>query len=308
MPRPLPSIATLKAFCAIADTGGFGRAAGRVGLTQTAVSHQIAQLEEWIGGELLVRGRRGAVLTPLGASLHPAVSQAIDQLERALHQARSSISSQSLTLSVTPEFSGGWLGRRLKDFCQRYPDIVLNLVVTYRRPDFAQQGIDLAIGLGPESPGLVAEPLFTEEEFVVCAPQYIGRLPKRGAVAAAPLLQYAGMRHALLDWRRWYEQMATPDSEELATFDISQAVADGPSFDSLEDMLEACRQGAGFALVRTSLVADDLQSGTLIRCFTEIQPASLNYSLIYPANALKRPAVTLFRNWLIAQQQNVAAS
>ncbi|TCR91705.1 LysR substrate-binding domain-containing protein [Rhizobium sp. BK376] len=307
MPRPLPPIAALKAFCAITDTGGFGRAAERVGLTQTAVSHQIAQLEEWIGGALLVRGRRGATLTPLGASLHPAVSQAIDQLERALHQARSNISSQTLTLSVTPEFSSGWLGQRLKDFCQRYPEVVLNLTVTYRRPDFDQQDIDLAISLGPETPGLVGEPLFAEEEFVVCAPKYLGRLPPRGAIASAPLLRFAGMRHALLDWQRWYEQVTTGENEELASFHIAKAVADGPDFDSLEEMLQACRQGAGFALVRTSLVADDLQKGSLVRCFTEIQPASLNYTLIYPANALKRPVIALFRNWLIAQR-TIAAS
>jgi LysR family glycine cleavage system transcriptional activator len=302
MSRPLPSIAALKAFCAIADTGGFGRAAEKLGLTQTAISHQIAQLEDWIGGELFVRGRKGTTLTVLGASLHPTVSGAIDQLEQALHHARASIVSQSLTLSVTPEFSGGWLGRRLKDFCARYPDIVLNLVVTYRRPDFDRQPIDLAVMLGGEDRDLASEPLFDEEEFVVCAPSYVGTLPKRGAITAAPLLKYAGMRHALLDWQRWYEQVAVPTAPELAAFDMARAVAEGPDYGSPEEMLEACRQGAGFALVRTSLVSKDLQNGSLVRCFTEIQPATLRYSLVYPSSALKRPAVLLFRNWLIAQR------
>jgi LysR family transcriptional regulator, glycine cleavage system transcriptional activator len=302
MSRPLPSIASLKAFCAIVETGGFGRAAARLGLTQTAVSHQIAQLEDWIGGELFLRGRKGVALTRLGATLHPAVASAVDQLDDALHSARSSVVSQSLTLSVTPEFSGGWLGQCLKDFCARYPGIVLNLVVTYRRPDFEQQAIDLAVMLGGEHGDLASDPLFDEEEFVVCAPSRIAGLPKRGAVTAAPLLKYAGMRHAHLDWQRWYEQAAVPTAPELASFDIVEAVEAGPDFDTLDEMLDACRQGAGFALVRTALVSRDLHDGSLVRCFTEIQPATLRYQLIYPRGALKRPAVVLFRNWLLAQR------
>lgn len=302
MTRPLPSIASLKAFCAIAETGGFGRAAEQLGLTQTAISHQIAQLEGWIGGELFVRGRKGAALTTLGLTLHPTVATSIEQLERGLHSARSSSITQSLTLSVTPEFSSGWLGGRLRDFCDRYPDVILNLVVGYRRPDFDGQAIDLAVMLGREDRDLISEPLFDEEEFVVCAPSYVGTLPKRGAIKAAPLLKYAGMRHALLDWQRWYEQIAVPTAPELSSFDMTKAVADGPDYDTLEEMLEACRQGAGFALVRTSLVSADLQNGRLIRSFTEIQPATLRYALVYRPSALKRPAVLLFRNWLVAQK------
>ncbi len=71
--RPLPPLAVLQAFCAIAETGGFGRAAERMGLTRTAVSHQLSTAPEgWIGGKLFDRGRSGARLTPLGARLRPS--------------------------------------------------------------------------------------------------------------------------------------------------------------------------------------------------------------------------------------------
>lgn len=119
--RPLPPLTVLQAFCAIVETGGFGRAAERMGLTQTAISHQLAQLEGWIGGRLFDRGRSGASLTPLGARLHPSIVETVSQLEKALYQARASVSVRALGLSVTPEFSSQWLASRLPDFASAIP-------------------------------------------------------------------------------------------------------------------------------------------------------------------------------------------
>jgi LysR family glycine cleavage system transcriptional activator len=301
--RPLPPLATLQAFCAIAETGGFGRAAERLGSTQTAISHQIAQLESWMGGRLFERGRRGAALSPLGRRLHPEIAAALASLETALHEARAGTLNPSLTLSATPEFSSQWLSPRLEAFCRRHPHIEIRLAVGYQRPDF-DAGTDLAIWLGHGGPDLVSEPLMLDEEFVVCAPALSRRLPPRGAIRAAPLLHYRGMRHTVLDWQRWYEQIgAVPDQEPdpLAGFDIVAAVADGPLYSSLEEMLEACRRGEGFALVRSSLVAADIAGETLVRCFVEAQPAALNYALLYPKGALENPVVALFRKWLLSE-------
>ncbi|MDK4720876.1 LysR family transcriptional regulator [Rhizobium sp. CNPSo 3968] len=300
--RPLPPLSVLQTFCAIAETGGFGRAAERIGQTQTAVSHQLAQFEGWIGGRLFDRGRNGARLTPLGARLYPAVVETIAELEAALYQARASVSVRSVAVSVTPEFSSQWLATRLPDFCQRHPDIEVKMAVGYQRPDFQPGGADLAIWLGRAQAGLTQEELLTDEEFVVSSPQLSEQLPPREAIRAAPLLRYAGMRHTILDWQRWYEQITGGSNDETTPrFDIARAVEEAPLFASFADMLEACRQGRGFALVRSSLVAGDLTEKTLVRCFIEVQPAAVSYNLLYPPNALLNPAAALFRNWLLSQ-------
>ncbi len=300
--RPLPPLSVLQTFCAIVETGGFGRAAERIGQTQTAVSHQLAQLEGWIGGRLFDRGRNGARLTPLGARLHPAISSVIAELETALYQARASISVRSVAISVSPEFSSQWLAARLPDFCQRYPDIEVKLAVGYQRPDFQPDGTDLAVWLGRADAGLTHEELLTDEEFVVSSPELSKRLPPRWAIRAAPLLRYSGMRHTILDWQRWHEQITSGlDDEAKPHFDIARAVEEALLFDSFAEMLEACRRGRGFALVRSSLVARDLAEKKLVRCFVEVQPAAVSYSLVYPPNALVNPAAALFRNWLLSQ-------
>lgn len=304
--RPLPPLSVLQAFCAIVETGGFGRAADRIGQTQTAVSHQLAQLEGWIGGRLFDRGRNGARLTPLGMRLHPAIAGTISELETALYQARASVSVRSVAVSVSPEFSSQWLASRLPDFCQRHPDIELKMAVGYQRPDFQPGGTDLAIWLGRAEVGLIEEELLTDEEFVVSSPALSERLPPRNAIKAAPLLRYAGMRHTILDWQRWHEQITGGSGMEVPHFDIAEAVESSLLFESFADMLEACREGRGFALVRSSLVGGDIAAGKLVRCFVEVQPAAVSYNLLYPPNALQNPSAALFRNWLLSQVRSPA--
>ncbi|TIX88587.1 LysR substrate-binding domain-containing protein [Rhizobium sp. P44RR-XXIV] len=302
--RPLPPLPVLQTFCAIVETGGFGRAAERIGQTQTAISHQLAQLEGWIGGRLFDRGRNGARPTPLGARLHPAIAATISELETALYQARASISVRSVAVSVSPEFSSQWLASRLPDFCQRHPAIELKMAVGYQRPDFRPGGIDLAIWLGHADAGLVEEVLLADEEFVVSSPELSKRLPPRNAIRAAPLLRYAGMSHTILDWQRWHEQITGGIGEAGAHFDIIRAVENSEQFESFAEMLEACREGRGFALVRSSLVARDIAEGKLVRCFVEVQPAPVSYNLLYPPNALENPSAALFRNWLLSQARS----
>lgn len=301
--RPLPPIATLRAFCAIAELGGFGRAAERLGTTQTAVSHQIAQLEGWIGGVLFERGRGGARLTAKGARLYPSVAEALRNLEEALRVARADAGRARVELSVTPEFSSQWLAPRLAGFVQRFPDIELALSIGYQTPDFAAGRTDLAIRLGGGGPGLVAEPLTADDEFAVCAPSLVDRLPQRHAFLAAPCLTYDGVRHTALDWRRWFEQVV-PDASVSGFADrMAMAVC----FPTFADMLAACRRGEGFALVRTSLVEADLQASSLVRAFVESQPSPFNYSLIYPRPALTNPGIVAFRAWILAEAAQPAA-
>jgi LysR family glycine cleavage system transcriptional activator len=301
--QPLPPLQTLRAFVSVARARGFSRAAAQLGLTQTAVSHQIAQLEEWVGGQLFTRDRRQVELTVLGAKLLPTVDRALGDLQHALWSLRASTANRRLRISTTPEFAAQWLTPRLDGFCDAHPDIDVNVVIAYRRARFIEDDIDLAIWLGCGAADQTAERLLMDEEFAVCAPNVAKKLPKRHALRAAPLLRYDGARHTVLDWRRWCSQLFGDDGERrdgaegaLAGLDLDA----GPCYPTFADMLKACRRGAGFALVRTSLVSKDLASGRLVRCFVESLPSDLHYHLIYPPAATKRPEVRVFRDWIMA--------
>lgn len=298
----IPSLQSLRAFAAVAETGGFTRAAEVLGLTQTAVSHQIAQLEEWLGGRVFVRDRRAVYLTPLGERLLPQVSRSLTALQKVLTSARHTSSTGSLRISTTPEFGTQWLAPRLQSFLDANRTLRISVALEYRRVDLDGGEADIAIWLGGTGGPFHAERLMLEEEFAVSSPALRNRLPKRNALLAAPLLRYEGERHTVLDWRRWHSQLYGAEEGSIG-HDLAQELGfeSGPNYPTFGDMLEACRQGLGFALVRTSLVADDIAAGRLVRCFVESMPSDLHYHLVLPRLRRPRPEVTAFRQWILGE-------
>ena len=298
----LPSMQGLRAFLAVAETGSFTKAAAALGLTQTAVSHQIAQLEEWLGGQLFARDKRAVSLTALGQTLLPQVEESIEALQRVLAAARQGGPKRRLMLSTTPEFGTQWLAPRLEGFLSANPRISVSVTLEYRRADLIAGEADLAIWLGSGGPGLEAQRLTLEEEFAVSSPQLQQRLPRKQALLAAPLLHYEGERHTVLDWRRWHSQLFGTEEGSIGEEISCQVDFDaGPVYPTFADMLEACRRGEGFALVRSSLVADDLKAGRLVRCFVEVLPSDLHYPLVTAPQRRPRPEITAFRQWIFAQ-------
>lgn len=291
----------LRVFAAVAELRNFTRAAEALGLTQTAVSHQIAQLEAFVGQPVLVRSRSGASLTPLGQALLPSVEGGLALLRDGFATARRAGMTGRLVVQSTPEFGTQWLAPRLERFLKAHPGIGVSLTMDYRRADLRAGEADIAIWLGGGSPDLDSRRLGLEEEFAVCAPALADRLPATKAFGAAPLLRYRGGRHTVLDWQRWLVQIFG----EAAAGEpwIRQHLADptGGEFDSFAEMMDACRAGQGFALVRSSLVADDLAAGRLVRPVEEITISDLHHHLVLDRGAAQRPEVAAFRDWIIAE-------
>lgn len=294
----LPPLQTLRAFTAVARLKSFTMAADDLAVTQTAVSHQIAQLEGWIGGRLFVRDRRGVELTPLGQGLLPDIVQALENLEQALGRARRSLGAPKLRISTTPEFATQWLTPRLTGFCDAHPQIDVSVTVQYRRSHVVDDDIDVAIWLSGGMLERGAERLTADEEFAVCAPELARKLPRREGMRTAPLLRYEGARYTVLDWRRWHGQIY--GASDKHDFD------GGPSYRTFPEMLNACRGGAGFALVRSSLVADDLVAGRLVRCFTESVVSDLQYQLIIAPSRREEAEIRAFRYWILEQAKLTA--
>ncbi len=289
----LPPLQTLRAFVAVARMKSFTIAAEALGVTQTAVSHQIAQLEDWIGGRLFVRDRRGIELTALGERLLPDTNRVLEDLRDALERVRRTVTNPTLRISTTPEFATQWLTPRLTGFCDSYPEIDVSVVVQYRRTSAVDDDIDIAIWLSGGILEKGAERLTTDEEFAVCAPELARKLPQREAMRIAPLLRYEGDRYTVLDWRRWHGQIY--GASDKHDFD------GGPSYRTFPEMLDACRSGAGFALVRSSLVADDLAAGRLVRCFTESVVSDLQYQLVIAPSRREEAEIRAFRHWILEQ-------
>ncbi|WP_395450418.1 LysR family transcriptional regulator [Aminobacter sp. UC22_36] len=299
----LPPLQTLRAMAAVARTRSFTRAGEELGLTQTAISHQIAQLEAWLGTSLFVRSRKGVELTVLAEQAIPGIVEALSALEAVLDNARPGMKSEQLSISTTPEFASQWLQPRLGSFCAAHPEIDVSVTIEYRRARLDIDKIGIAIWLAGTLPGTDAYRLTDDYEFAVSSPAVARALPKRQALRAAPLLRYEGARHTVLDWERWHGQIYDR-KERLPAVDGSDEPFDfqaGPSFPAFSDMIAACRQGAGLALVRSSLVADDLAAGRLVKCFDETMPSDLQYHLVIAPGQRRGAGVMAFRQWIIEQ-------
>lgn len=274
----------------------FTRAGLDLGLTQTAVSHQIAQLERWLGCTLFLRGRAGVELTPEAGTIIPRVTEAVEGLLRVLDEARSTEQGRKLRISTTSEFATQWLQQRLPGFCSANPAIDVSVTIEYRRAQLDAENVGVAIWLmgAPAHDGALR--LTDDHELVVCSPGLLAKLPATDALLEAPLLRYEGARHTVLDWERWHGQLyggKAGQGKGPIGFDS------GPCFPTFADMIGACEAGEGFALVRTSLVADRLAAGKLVQAFVETVRSDLQYYLVSTVAQRKRAEVVAFRTWLM---------
>ena len=310
MNRRMPPLAALRAFEAAARHLNFTRAAEELCVTQTAISHHVRQIEDWLQGPVFHRSGRRVALTEAGHRLFEGAREGLDRIAAAATQALDLGDDRRLTLSAPPEVAALWLLPRLQAFRKAHPDLEIRVIADYRRPDFQRDGINAALLTGCGRAGEVSTRLLREDEFVVCSPALLPNLPPRWGLFTAPLLMNEGARHTRLKWRRWMEQLGLDDLEALraeAAKDPRVNIIDeshigaGPIYPSFEAMLDACRQGLGFSLVRTSLVAEDLRRGTLVRVFEEALPSDLHLHLVTPGSQSTPGKMSSLADWLIEE-------
>ncbi|MBN3786905.1 LysR family transcriptional regulator [Burkholderia sp. Ac-20353] len=267
----LPPLSALRAFEAAVRLGGFARAAAELNVSTSAVSHQIRALEETLGARLLERstGLGGIRVTSAGARLLPAVSDALSLLGDACAEIRGTGNAQRLTVSANAPFSSMWLARRLAEFSALHPTTPLNAVVLDDEPDFARDGIDLAIvhvparKLKPDDDVLLQETVFP-----VCSPEL--HPVAYGAVCRSRLLQEMHENSPEIDWRNWASEFGLPDDFETKIIRYS----------SFSQVIGAAVGGAGIALGRTPLIEPELRSGRLVPLIPGLsRPASWRFVL-----------------------------
>ena len=127
MRRNLPSFSSIRAFEAAARHLSFKHAAEELCLTQSAISHQIKSLEEFLDKKLFIRHAKSVELTLPGAEYLEMVSCLLDGIETATLKIKGSKTDGCLNVQAHPAFISCWLLPRVNQFNQLYPDIELNL-------------------------------------------------------------------------------------------------------------------------------------------------------------------------------------
>ncbi len=288
--RDLPPLSALRAFEAAARHMSFRAAAEELGLTQSAISHQVAALEAHFATRLFDRAGRRVALSEAGRVFFPFVRDGFDRVTQGADLLRRARRSEDLRVQVYVTVAVRWLIPRLHRFQAANPNVVVRVNTSHFDWEFDPQIADLGLicTAAPDRPGLHYDHLFDALLFPVCTPGVL----HSGLGLRQPVDL---VNHALLqvyttanDWHLWLQAAGVPD--------LKGRVA--AQFDSYLLAIEAALDGQGVALAPHFMVAEDLKLGRLVRPFpVEVrQPA--RWYLVYPTDRLEDRPVQAFRAWL----------
>lgn len=189
-------LGSIELFCLAAETGSFTAAANLAGVTPAAVSRSVARMEERLGVRLFVRTTRQMRLTDSGRLYYQQCRQALTQLVDAEREVTGQQSQPSglLRISVPTPYAHYRLLPKLPAFRRLFPDVQIDVHISNRNIDFADDGFDLAIrGKAPTDSGLIARTLEEAELVVVATPEYLreaGTPTSLEALAQHDCIQY----------------------------------------------------------------------------------------------------------------------
>jgi LysR family glycine cleavage system transcriptional activator len=288
-----PPLNALQVFVNAARAKNLTRAAERLHLTVSALSHQVRALEQRLGYSLFKRGPRGLALTPEGALLLDRVGPHLDAIDSALRPLRTR-RDNVLSLSAMPSMATGWLMPRLPHFVARHPDLELNLDSSIDVVDFADCRFDAALRYGPgQWDGVTSELLFEEWLTPVASPALLAgrRRPQLEELAEWPLLCPED------PWPHWFEKFGGTAPKRFVA-----------SFSDSETRQRAAVEGIGIALGRMTMVRPLIESGMLVALFPERLRARYAHYLVYPQRAREHASFRAFREWLLEEAATFRAT
>jgi DNA-binding transcriptional LysR family regulator len=267
----------VRAFIRVVESGSLSGAARSLGVGQPAVSKVVAALERHLGCQLLLRTTRRTVVTDAGSRYYDLVKPAFDSLEEAEEMARGSAASITGLLRVAAPVTFGRLHvvPALGTFLEPHPHMKMEFVLDDRTIDVVEEGIDVALRLGPIRQGsLIARRLASAPRLVVASPAYIAR---RGLPATPGDL----LRHDVVVYSQagggydWVFRSSTGNT--------SVRVADRLSVTAAEGVRAAVLAGLGLCIASRWMFGPELESGAVLPVLTDHQLEPIDLWAVLPS-------------------------
>lgn len=283
MYKYLKSIAV---FIAVAETGAFNRAALKLGLKASVISHHINKLEAHLGTTLIYRTTRNITLSDQGKALYDRAhllyqdtESIIDQLSASSYQPKG-----SLRISLPQFVPDKRIEKAIWSFCKKYQNINVALQYTDEQVKLPNNEIDVAIRIGKQSDSiLMTKQLSSVEHILVAAPFLLSKHPYIESPEQLVLLNKISM-HSLSD-----NLKLTRNAKQL-DLDFTPSKV---TLNSINAALAATVEGFGFADLPPALCESALKSGQLIRLLPDWHLPKLPISATYSGKALHNSLITL---------------
>jgi LysR family glycine cleavage system transcriptional activator len=287
----------LQAFEAAARHLNFTRAAVELNLTQTAISHQIRNLEETLGVQLFVREGGRIHLTQAGENFAASTRQVIGEISLATDRANYEQRDDTLTVACLGTFEIKSLLPSISAFMALHPDVTLRFKTLVPNTQMPRQDYDVAIQYGVgDWPGMIAHKLGEEEVFPVCSPALIERGPplrEPGDLAGHTVIRTGSPLLVRDDWPFWLQKAGVP----------GLSFAHELSCDLLYPAFHAAIEGLGIVMGRSAVVRHDILRGNLVEPFNVRVHSPSSYYLLVPHGREDLPKVAAFRRWALQHLQ-----
>lgn len=265
----------------VVASGSFSAAALRLGTSRSAVSKAVAKLEHSLGVRLLHRSTRHLSVTEVGAVFVEHCNRIVEEMVQA-EQVASSLHAQprgTLRVAASVAFGTLHVAPALANFLGRYPDLDVDMTISDRSIDLAEEGYDVIVRVASELPlSVVARQLAPVRRKLCATPEYFAR-------HGLPRIPQDLSRHNCLDYTHSGEhglwRFTGPEGE------IAVPVAGRLRINDDEALSQAVLGGLGLALLPTFIIGRDLQAGRLCAALSEYIPVERHvYALYLPTRHL----------------------
>lgn len=286
----------METFIAVATSHSLSEAGRSQNLTPSAVSKQLAALEEHFGVSLISRTTRGLNLTSAGQVFLPRAVKIVGEISETLHVVRGSSTAPRGILTVAAPVAFGTLhvAPAVPKFLQKYPEVQINLALFDRQVDPVASGVDISFRMGQlRDSSFIAAKLATTRRVLCASPKYLeGRGPLE---SPSDLEQHSCLVHTLYTVRNvWYFRK----NGEISPISVS-----GPmSSNNSEALHAAAKEGMGIALLGSWAVMNDLKSGALVPLLKdwtgELTPEARDLYAVYPHSAHVSPVIRVYVDFM----------
>ena len=292
----LPPLIELRAFDAAARHLSFKKAAAELGVTPTAISHQIRLLERYCGRALFRRRPRPLSLTEAGARLFPIIRDGLEAFATAITAVKRDADKQPLRVTTTNAFASRWLVPRLPRWRKVRPNAPLDVIGTDSVLDLHAGDADVAIRYARALPtDGIAKEFLSDSFWPVCSPELLTSGLKRAADLRGHVLVHCYWSPSDLGaptWQRWLAAARgkwrdVPEFKDM----------DHLSFREELHAIEAVIAGQGIGIFSNVLVAHELAAGTLVKAFDVSLPGYCFYVVRKPGHPREK-TIQAFSTWL----------
>lgn len=292
----IPPLNPLKVFEVVARTNNLTAAASELCVSQSAVSRQVAVLEEYLGVQLFTRERAGVRLTEVGETYARRIGPAFEEISEATRFVTQKYSDNVIRLRTYTTLTARWLIPRLPRFKALHPDVEVSITNSTAPLNFGAEQCDIAIVFG-EGHWDDAEATLLLEDVIepVCPPGFldpalVGSDPERALQGKRLLVS----KYRKSDWPAWLAH---------AGFEPLFERAEKMTFSSSILTWQAAMDGLGVAIGQRHMQDTDIQAGRLVRPFRQPLRTGKGHYVVTPLLQRYSSKISGFKDWLVHEAE-----